>query len=85
MEGKELKNGIKSAKKNINGMKKKINQNVRKARDKRSDLIEDLKMEIASELGLIEQVKNEGWQSLSPKTSGQIGGKLSQRLRKMGK
>jgi hypothetical protein len=65
-------------KKDNKRMKKTINQ-------KQSDLIEDLKMEIASELGIIEQVENNGWQSLSPKISGKIGGRLSQRLRKMSK
>jgi hypothetical protein len=42
-------------------------------------------MEIASELGLIEQIQDSGWDSLSPRASGQIGGKLAQRLKQMTK
>ncbi|NLI91899.1 MAG: small, acid-soluble spore protein, alpha/beta type [Peptococcaceae bacterium] len=52
---------------------------------KQNNLIDDLKLEIASELGIVEQIKDKGWQSLSPRISGKIGGKLSQRLKKMGK
>ncbi|WP_025205820.1 small, acid-soluble spore protein, alpha/beta type [Dehalobacter restrictus] len=44
-----------------------------------------MKMEIASELGIIQQVQNEGWDSLSPRISGKIGGKLSQRLKRINK
>jgi len=47
------------------------------------ELIENLKMEIAAELGIIEQINNEGWASLSPRLSGKIGGILSQRLKKI--
>lgn len=66
-------------------MSKKENtaNNVRKAKKKQPDLIEDLKMEIASELGIVDQIKNQGWHSLSPRVSGKIGGKLSQKLKKM--
>lgn len=71
MNEKELKNGMKPK--------------AKKTKSKKMSLIDDLKMEIASELGIVEQIENEGWDSLSPRVSGQIGGKLSQRLRKMGK
>ncbi|HHV64170.1 MAG TPA: small, acid-soluble spore protein, alpha/beta type [Peptococcaceae bacterium] len=64
--------------------KKGTSQNVRKARNKQMDLIEELKMEIATELGIMEQINNFGWHSLSPRESGKIGGKLSQRLKKLG-
>lgn len=59
--------------------------NLRKAKNKQADLIEELKMEIAAELGLIEQVRYKGWHSLSPRVSGKIGGKLSQRLKQLKK
>lgn len=66
-------------KKNTGNTKKKDN------RKKRPDFIEEMKMEIASELGIIKQVQNEGWDSLSPRISGKIGGKLSQRLKRINK
>ncbi|KUO66314.1 MAG: spore protein [Gracilibacter sp. BRH_c7a] len=62
-------------------IKKNPNQNVRKTKNKQADLIEDLKMEIATELGIIEQINNKGWNSLSPRVSGKIGGKIAQRLK----
>lgn len=71
--------------KNTKGLKKAANQNVRNTRNKQKELVENLKMEIATELGIIEQVRTQGWHSLSPKESGKIGGKLSQRLKHMGK
>lgn len=55
----------------------------RKNKKKQRDFIEEMKMEIASELGIMSQVQNEGWDSLSPRVSGKLGGKLSQRLKKM--
>lgn len=41
-----------------------------------NNLSEDdkLKYEIAEELGLLEQVKKNGWKSLSAKETGKIGG-----------
>lgn len=55
----------------------------RKPRSKEAELIEGLKMEIASELGLMGQVQSEGWQSLSPRMSGKLGGMLAQKLKKL--
>jgi len=49
---------------------------------KRTDPVEALKMEIAAELGLIEQVRSKGWHSLSAKEAGKIGGIMTQRLKK---
>lgn len=40
-----------------------------------------LKMEIARELGILEQVENEGWDSLSNAMCGKVGGLMSKRLR----
>lgn len=49
---------------------------------KRTDPYEALKMEIAAELGLIEQVRVKGWHSLSAKDAGKIGGIMTQRKKK---
>ena len=40
---------------------------------------EKLKYEIAEELGLLEQVKEHGWKSLSSKETGRIGGLMHKR------
>ena len=40
---------------------------------------EKIKYEIASELGLIEKVMENGWKSLSPKETGRIGGLVNKR------
>ncbi|MDO5346744.1 MAG: small, acid-soluble spore protein, alpha/beta type [Lachnospiraceae bacterium] len=47
------------------------------------DLPEDerMKYEIAEELGLLEQVKEQGWKSLSAKETGRIGGLMTRRKR----
>lgn len=42
---------------------------------------EQLKYEIAEELGLLDQVLNEGWRSLSAKETGRIGGLMTKRKR----
>lgn len=65
--------------------KRSSNQNVRRSKNKQADLIEDLKMEIATELGIMEQINNKGWNSLSPRVSGRIGGRIAQRLKSFGK
>lgn len=39
------------------------------------------KYEIAKELGLLDKVLSEGWQSLSAKDTGKIGGMLSRQAR----
>ncbi|MBP3609659.1 MAG: small, acid-soluble spore protein, alpha/beta type [Lachnospiraceae bacterium] len=39
------------------------------------------KYEIAKELGLLDKVLSEGWQSLSAKETGKIGGMLSRQAR----
>ncbi len=38
-----------------------------------------MKLEIAAELGLLDQVRKEGWGSLSAKDTGRIGGLLAMR------
>jgi hypothetical protein len=40
---------------------------------------DQLKLEIARELGLIEKIEAGGWKSLSPKETGRIGGLLSRK------
>jgi len=53
-----------------------------KPRVKRIDPLEPLKMEIAAELGLLNQIHSDGWHSLSAKEAGKIGGLMTQRRRK---
>lgn len=53
-----------------------------KPRAKRTDPLESLKMEIAAELGLLDQVRVKGWHSLSAKDAGKIGGLMTQRNRR---
>lgn len=43
--------------------------------------VENLKLEIAEEIGLLEKVKNDGWAGLSAAESGKIGGLLTKRLK----
>ncbi|MCD8222210.1 MAG: alpha/beta-type small acid-soluble spore protein [Clostridiales bacterium] len=42
---------------------------------------DQLKLEIASELGLADKVKKGGWRSLTAKESGRIGGLMARRKR----
>jgi len=41
-----------------------------------------LKMEIAKEMGIWEQVEKDGWQSLTNATCGRVGGIMRKRLQK---
>ena len=43
---------------------------------------EQLKYELAEELGLLPRVLEEGWKSLSSKETGKIGGMVNQRKKK---
>ena len=49
---------------------------------KKIDPLEPLKLEIAAELGLREQVEKLGWHSLSAKDAGRIGGLMTQRRKR---
>ncbi|HWQ75242.1 MAG TPA: small, acid-soluble spore protein, alpha/beta type [Syntrophomonas sp.] len=40
-----------------------------------------LKLEIAREMGVLEQVEREGWGSVSNEVCGRLGGMVKQRLR----
>lgn len=46
---------------------------------------EKLKYEIAEELGLLDQVLNDGWKSLSSKETARIGGLLARKKREASK
>ena len=53
-------------------------------RVKKIDPLEPLKMEIAAELGLLEQVRTQGWHTLTAKDAGRIGGLMTQRRKLKG-
>lgn len=42
---------------------------------------DEMKYEIAEEMGLLDKVLNEGWKSLSAKETGRIGGLMTKRRR----
>ncbi|HZJ85299.1 MAG TPA: small, acid-soluble spore protein, alpha/beta type [Syntrophomonadaceae bacterium] len=44
-----------------------------------------LKIEVAKELGIWEQVERDGWESLSNEACGRVGGIMSKRLRDLEK
>ena len=52
-----------------------------KGKQKKADPLEALKMEIAGELGLDEKVQKNGWDSLSAREAGKIGGHMAKRLK----
>lgn len=55
-----------------------------KTRDKKKKFLTEydlLKMEIAKELGLWEQIEKEGWESLSNAACGRLGGIMGKRMR----
>lgn len=59
-----------------------------KSKDKPIDLHkikpeEQLKYEIAEELGLLDQILSHGWKSLSAKETGQIGGIITRKKREL--
>lgn len=59
-----------------------------KKKDKKIDLEhltpeEQLKLEIAAEIGVFEKVMESGWRSLSAKESGRIGGLITRRKREL--
>lgn len=51
---------------------------------KKIDPLEPLKLEIAAELGLLEQVQTKGWHTLTAKDAGRIGGLMHQRRKRDG-
>ncbi|NLU48916.1 MAG: small, acid-soluble spore protein, alpha/beta type [Syntrophomonadaceae bacterium] len=44
---------------------------------------ERLKMEIAAELGLLDKVKRDGWESLTLAECGRVGGILARRMKEL--
>lgn len=61
-----------------------------KKREKKIDLDnlkpeEEMKYEIASELGYLDKVLSTGWKSLTAKESGRIGGIITKRKRELKK
>ena len=44
---------------------------------------DQLKYEIAEELGLLEKVRAQGWKSLSAKETGRIGGLMTKKKREL--
>ena len=50
---------------------------------KKDDLNEQLKYEIAEELGLLDKVLEGGWKSLTSKETGRIGGMITKKRREM--
>ncbi|MBR5329216.1 MAG: small, acid-soluble spore protein, alpha/beta type [Firmicutes bacterium] len=56
----------------------------RKSKMKKTpDDIEELKLEIAEELGLLEKVQAVGWAGLSAKETGRMGGLVTKRKREL--
>ncbi|MHB1128023.1 MAG: small, acid-soluble spore protein, alpha/beta type [Bacillota bacterium] len=47
--------------------------------------MEDLKVEIAEELGLIDKVRSFGWSALTAAESGRIGGIMTKRIKNKSK
>ena len=58
-------------------------QKEKKIRLEELDDKEKMKYEIAAELGLLDQVMEYGWKSLSSKETGRIGGLVTKRRRQM--
>lgn len=46
--------------------------------------LEQMKLEIADELGLGDKVKEKGWENMTARETGRVGGVMSRRLRKDG-
>lgn len=44
--------------------------------------LEKMKFEVAEELGLTDKIKEQGWENLTARETGKVGGILSRRLRK---
>ena len=44
---------------------------------------QQLKLEIAEELGLLDKIQEGGWKNLTPKETGRIGGLMTKKKREM--
>lgn len=65
----------------MSAVKKIENVKPSKKKEKKYDPLEELKLEIAEEIGLLDKVKAVGWAGLSAAESGRIGGLMNRRLR----
>jgi small acid-soluble spore protein F (minor alpha/beta-type SASP) len=50
----------------------------------REKQLEKMKYEIADELGLDEKIKESGWENLTARETGKVGGQMSKQLRRDG-
>ena len=69
---------------------KEVHYNMGKKKDQKIDLNnltpeEQLKLEIAEEIGVFDKVIKSGWRSLSAKESGKIGGMMAERKKQLNK
>lgn len=69
---------------------KEVHYNMGKKKDQKIDLNnltpkEQLKLEIAEEIGVFDKVIKSGWRSLSAKESGKIGGMMAKRKKQLNK
>lgn len=65
---------------------KKVKQNkTKKLTEKKASPLDKLKVEVASELGLMDKVKEVGWGGLTAAESGRVGGIMTRRLKAEGK
>ena len=69
---------------------KEVHYNMGKKKDQKIDLNnltpeEQLKLEIAEEIGVFDKVIKSGWRSLSAKESGKIGGMMAKRKKHLNK
>jgi hypothetical protein len=53
-------------------------------KEKTLTAFDELKLEIAEEIGLLDKVRTEGWAKLSAQEAGFLGGMISKRLREQG-
>jgi hypothetical protein len=56
----------------------------KKVKRKKKSPLDDLKVEVAEELGLMDKVHEMGWAELTAAESGRIGGIMTRRLRELG-
>lgn len=69
---------------------KESTKHLRSKKEKKIDLDhltpeEEMKYEIAKELGLLDRVMRDGWKSLSAKETGRVGGLMTKQRREMKK
>lgn len=66
-------------------LKKRIKNKIKGNKDltEGEKLRENIKYEIAEELGLLDKVEREGWGGLTSKESGKIGGIMTERKKKL--